>query len=242
MGEIEFTPTFIRAKNKPVYRDWVTYWQIQLAKNELPRRGREPASRNSACFLDAIKQTSRENFILVDGGIIFDPVQPSEAHHILDHLFESLIADKESEPVKREFELLHRGWQKFVKKSGLKELAVIRESRTLRGHVGGVTRAFDFTAVLGNGTPEGALQKVIAGNQQSVNSASFMFEVIAKENSWKRSRFGSIVHATKDQLHEPEIKGAVAQLAEFSTILNVANIKDAVGAFRGMDVPKHGHS
>jgi hypothetical protein len=148
-----------------------------------------------------------------------------------------LVAGDELGQEVREFERLQIGWRRFAHRAHLVNNPLVHHGKSIPGTVGGIEREYRFTAVVGNGKPEGVIQKVIASNAQSVNSASFMFEAVRKQNHWKQNRCAAVVHAPDGQQHDNEVRLAIDQLRTLSTLLNVAYPKKAITDLKGMDLP-----
>ncbi|HKI38764.1 MAG TPA: hypothetical protein VKA46_43345 [Gemmataceae bacterium] len=85
-------PSFVRSLS--AYKQWVRFWRKELEKAAVrPLRGGEPVPRSSPDFLKVLAATGRGNFLLMDGGLLLDPVTEGELPQLADYLYKALVAE-----------------------------------------------------------------------------------------------------------------------------------------------------
>ena len=234
-------PNSIRARNHSVYRGWVRFWRDEIKKPELPIPGGKKVAMSSPDYLDALRYSANRNYLLVPGGFLMDRVESQSEHDALDELFRILVADELAEDSK-ESALLREGWKRVITKAGLKESPHFQPEKHIPGSIRGVQREYRFSAVIGNGTPEAVLQKVVVSSDVSVNDASFKFAAVRDLYGWSDKRCASFIHVVPGthDVADSIIQSAVEQLRAFSTVINVAQPKRAVKHLKAMELPLNG--
>lgn len=91
-----FLPTKTAAKfvNEPeIYERWVEYWTWAVEKPHIrDYRARIDYPRTGPEFLDGLKTTAKENYLLCDGGEVTDRVAAKELTAAVGFLFAELVA------------------------------------------------------------------------------------------------------------------------------------------------------
>jgi hypothetical protein len=232
--EIKRWPDFIKVRNRPVYQDWLTFWrEIISAESVSTRQGK--VERMSEKFVDGLRATGRENFILVDGGLLFTEIDDENLSRATDELFKQLVDDSEPRHTDNAEKLDH-GWKRVVARSGLKRSPKFHPNGSIKGKFHQIERDYKFTAVIGNGEPEAALQKVSVGNNLSVNNASWMFDGLLK-NNWRKDRCIVFYYSgAEEEVGAAEVQLNIAQLKEVSTAINVVHPRAAVREFKDLGI------
>src|SRR5215468_10755115 len=88
-------PSFVTST--AAYKQWVRFWRDQLNQTNLI------AKQSSQQWLENLKQTSRGNFLLADGGMILDAIESSYLPKVTDELFQTIV---ESSPFEETRDLL----------------------------------------------------------------------------------------------------------------------------------------
>src|SRR5215475_6711156 len=91
------------------YKQWIEFWRAQL--------GNETPSKFSESGLNSLKDASRGNFLLVDGGFILEEVSPTYLPKLTDDLFQRLVDTSSSEDPKDP--ILEQIANNWIKKLGL---------------------------------------------------------------------------------------------------------------------------
>jgi hypothetical protein len=207
-----------------LYDRWVTFW-LKIADTGQVRVGNKVVERSDAAFFDAISATGRGKYLLFDGGESLSPMTMREVPSFAHQLFGDLVRPFETDPEQDEmtaealsfvsqcrvvFELAGFDFGKTGVHSGEK----------LPCKVGHATREFSVHYMLGSPrTPSAVAQRVDLTESKSVDSVSFMFEKLQKEQVIDRSRSIAFVR----QLDKPCIDGAEEQLREFAEVIDVSN-------------------
>jgi hypothetical protein len=78
-----------------VYEQWIAYWRKQIAKEAIASfaDGRVLVPRQSPEFLDVLRQSGRDNYILTGGGMVLDHVPANNLQRLLADLFAMLVHD-----------------------------------------------------------------------------------------------------------------------------------------------------
>jgi len=117
-GTIVKKPAFIGQKNLPVYTDWVSYWRAQMAKTALQMDG-DQVPKCDPVFLDALRKKCRENYLLVDAGLVPAPIEPQELKGAVAQLYEELVADGLMEKEDAPSVVLDQKSRQFFEQTGL---------------------------------------------------------------------------------------------------------------------------
>src|SRR5262249_58178483 len=82
-------PSFVT--NTGAYKQWVEYW-----RGEFSQKHKAAVSHS---WLEDLKKANRGNFVLVDGGVILDAVQPNQLAYFTNELFCRLVEPKAAEEI-----------------------------------------------------------------------------------------------------------------------------------------------
>jgi hypothetical protein len=210
--------TFV--KDKSLYRRWTEYWSDTLASEAITKKGWVSVTRDDPNFLEAIAESQRGNFLLVDGGFVTEPIRKNRLTDATRFLFEQLVSTPQIERRAAEIDSDKSTFQKICgrifEKAGLNS---IKAGRRIPCNVNAVHREFPVNYSLQNdGDLIAIYQRVFLSDEKSVDSASFMFEKFQASHAIaNRMRCGAIYRMTSES--EP-ISGALDQLALFSQPIN----------------------
>lgn len=92
-GEVDDTqiPSFVASTE--AYKQWIRYWRREIAEAALrPMAGGAAVPRTAPGFVDVLGQTEPSNYILADGGMIFDPVPVEKLSQVVSQLYATCVA------------------------------------------------------------------------------------------------------------------------------------------------------
>lgn len=224
------------AGGRHAYSQWITYWRMQLRKNEIRVRGkRKPISRGSPDFIDAIASKSKEQFMLVQAGDYPVSLAPAEVRVFANELFEKLVQTKSTADDHEEKSIKFKNvCNQLFKASGLKDHPEFRYStaREVPCVVGKDFLFFQFNHAIVEGPEDhektrAVFQRVFLDDQKSLASAGWMFEHVSKSDRKHKIRCGALVNARKDDEQDRDTRIKVAMLR--SAGASVVHANDDVG-------------
>jgi hypothetical protein len=248
----EHYPRFVRSRNYPVYKDWVSYWRQLLTQESLPAgRGRASVPRTSPEFLDALRLKSKENFVLVQGGIIPASVKPRELPKVAEDLFVELIDDGKSEDYElTEARLLAASTKAFLRHSGLKRHPSFNTHYPVQYSFYGVPRHVEFSFGLGGSAdnpspqPNALFQITRLSDKKDVNNSLVQFEGITRGEPaiLPINRCASFVYAAK-QLISEDATESLRSLEKVSKVIDLSDMDLAINEFKHLMGPLlNGHA
>lgn len=91
-GEVDecSIPGFVTSAS--AYKQWIRYWRDAFTRESIsPVSGGEVVPASSTAFIEALQQTGRGNFVIVDAGSVLDAVGKEELSAVVDQLFTQLV-------------------------------------------------------------------------------------------------------------------------------------------------------
>lgn len=232
-------PSFINAKSRDVYAQWVRHFRRALAKDCISPRGSDPVPKSSPEFLDALRSKSRGNYLLVSAGVLLDRVSAEDMDDTVDFLFEKLVGDQHQDPKDQEHRILRRSWKKVVSTAGLRRRSDFKERYNLRCSIEGVSRDLKFDNAIANGKPTAVFQHALLHRDESVNNAYVMLASVTRQQILPKDRCACIIYATDVSLAS-DVYSAIEMLRLHSTIINVGSEDDALDTLDSMSLPPAG--
>jgi hypothetical protein len=230
-------PQFVARKNRRAYRHWVQYWRVQIGKASLRASRTRMADRKSPAFVDALRLTSKDNFILVKGGNILQEVPRSESQQICDELFADLVEPPKAGSDVLAHRVLTRNWERFSADTGIKRRSDYHKGYELPCTIKGVRRPLEFSYAIANGKPEGLFQRTFLKQPEYVNNAAFVMEAVTEQSHiLPKSRCAAVVYAPDSDMDD-EAESAMQLLLAFGTVLNLAKPVEAAAALSEMNIP-----
>ncbi len=219
-------------KDKGMYDRWVTFWSDTCQSKVIEvGRGQEVAA-NSPDFVEALLNTQRGQYRLVDGGFVPEKVLVNDIDRMTDTLFSDLVATptmrKDAMDDVSSGTLLSRCKDLF-QQIGLSDREDFFTARKVRCQVGKITRDFQANYLVGNPSRHPViLQRVEIGEPRSVDSTSFMFERLLEKGVVEgKNKLAALYH-------DPNSDGAmIDQLSEYSIPINLSD-RDASRLIRGI--------
>lgn len=213
------------------YQRWLDYWQKLLTQPTIePLRG-SPVPKDAPEFLDVFAQTQKDNYLLVDEGIITDKVPAKHLNSAADYLFEQLVARKGLPTSPREQKAkLKAICSRLFADAGLSEREDFQRSFPVECQVRRIHRRFQFDYAVANGVLSAVYQRVQLPTTQSVNSATLMFEHIQESHNLDVARCAAIVQVDKQTSKDADSDEAksLEMLREFATVIDVTDYDTAI--------------
>lgn len=219
-----------------VYKEWIDFWRAEINKPKLRLSSHGDVDRTSPEFVDAILSTSRQNFMLVDGGFLLESLATSETENLAADLFREFVEEPSKQQAFDQFDSrrLRRDADSLLKQAELVKrkdffepfdwLCPIRETKL---HL-----KFDYA--LHDGTPYSLLERVSLAKQQSVMSAFSMFDAMLQANPQRltKDKCVAFVHASDEELEQSEMRESLKLVESTCTVINVCEASDAVERLR----------
>jgi hypothetical protein len=218
---------------KRTYARWVQFWEQLASKASITPRDGEPVERKNPQFLDALQKTQKGNYLLHEGGYVADRLLQRDVDNAAQYLFEELVIRQDQAPAN------HRNRQRRLKLAserifevtGLSQRPGFHRDYKLACRVGSVETPFTLSYGLGNGTPEALYQTVRLKSDQSVHDAAFMFEWLLKSQTIPaKEKCAALVRTKADDPQSAKIETSLEMLAEFATVVDLAQPNDAARA------------
>jgi hypothetical protein len=246
-GQVAFRfleqPAFV--KDRRAYRDWIDFWTSKLAQPGVSDRlRREAIPKSSPDYLDAFKTTARENYVLVNGGRLLDPVATGELGSLVDDLFQRVVEDRPPEE-KKDHErrtTLARACKSLVEDAGLKGNPHFKADHEIVcpiGASGAVTELFCFTYAYWSVAAKRLYQRVHLPDQltrllQSRHHAAWMFKNMVDKRFVEKDDCAAIVNVTEAEENAPDVAESLAVLSSVGRVVNVHHYKTALKEFKGL--------
>lgn len=210
------------------YKQWVQFWRDQLSENATP-------NQSPRQWLQNLKQTSKANFLLVEGGLILDPIEPSHLSKVGDDLFHRLVDSNPLEDTKDV--LLDQVADAIIKELRLRENRNFHTRYEVSCEVApNVAERFEFSHAYANGHLKRLYQRVPLARKpamlrRTVHDSAWMFEKVVQRGIIERRQAVTLVFATEDRKRDPEISRSLGVLSSVSRIANLADQAEALSAF-----------
>lgn len=220
------------------YRQWVDYWRLWVSRDKIKGDDGVEVKRSDVRFLDVLKQKSREQFLLIDGGFLMKDVGPKELPVLLDELFEELVGtgkpppklDAHAESAQR----LRQAAKKVLKESALDQRSDFQSNYNWLCPVGMTKQHFQFDFALHGRRPKMLMSRLLLWEQSDVESLAFKFEKMRDAYDLPREQCTALVYATNDILKEKDVKAAKKMMELFGTVVNLADENRAADSLRSL--------
>ncbi len=222
------------------YRQWVDYWRLWIMRDKIKGDDGVEVKRSEARFLDVLKQKSREQFMLIDGGLLMKNVGSNDLPELLNELFEELVGtgkpptklDAHAESAQR----LHNAAKKAMKEAALDRRPDFHSSFDWFCPVGKTKtkQHFHFDWALHGRRPKMLMSRLLLWNQSDVESLAFKFEKMRDAYDLPKEQCTAMVYATGDVLKEKDVKAAKKMMEEIGTVVNLADGERAADSLRSL--------
>lgn len=209
------------------YKQWVEFWRTELGKG---------SQRDfSETRLDHLKEASRGNFMLAEGGLILDDIQPTSLAELTDDLFQRLVeTNNPEEPKDPVLEQVANYW---IKELGLTNDGNFRSRYQILCPIAAtVEERFEFShAYMANGLQR-LYQRVPLTRKRShlrrtVHDSAWMFEKVVQHGIIPHDQAVALVYATNEHIRDPEIRWSLDVLNSVARVANLADHTQVLSAF-----------
>lgn len=234
-GEVDgrSIPAFVTSAS--AYKQWIRYWRDAITGTSLrPLGGGDVVSSSSPGFIEALQQTARGNFVVVDAGSVLDDVSEDELPKVADQLFAQLIeVSTAEEPRDIGFDEL---CDSLMVRAQLKDHRNFHDRYPVRCTVRGVDEEFLFSHAIANGTLERAYQRFPMPKrktqlQKNRDATAWMLESLLNTNVITPDRTVVLVDATPEQISQTEVDKTIRLLGSMSRVVNIHNEAEALAEF-----------
>lgn len=224
-------PRYLGVASRHAYREWIYYWRNQIERPSIILPDGRQVDREDPDFVDALRDMSKRQYLLANGGIIKQPIPASELDFVVNDLFEELVEvpSKSSQSLtqSRNAQLLARACKDVMLHSGIANRKDYFPEYPVVCPVGQSKQSFTFDFALHTTRPRMIMSRVFLWKAQSVQSTAFKFQSMQHAfPELSRERCAALVYhdesvgSTKD---EDDIRENVLLLKGIGSVINVAN-------------------
>ena len=223
--------------NSPrVYREWIDFWRCEINKPKLRLATRGEVERASPEFVDAILSTSRQNYMLVDGGFLLESLPVSETENLATDLFKEFVEEPSKQPAVDPFasQRLRRAADTLLKQAELSKSKDFMTPFDWLCPIRGTKQHFKFDYALHDGTPYSLMERVTLAKLQSVTSTVFMFDAMLQANPLRltKDKCVAFVQASEAELQQPDTHESLKLMESTCTVVNVCETKNVLERLR----------
>jgi hypothetical protein len=241
LGDEEALPRYLGVKDKTVYGDWLQAWKLQLTKPALEVGRGEKVDRTTSRFVDALREWSRGNFLLVDGGELLDPCSEDNIEEVTQYLFAELVGQtQDTETRESEYQQLRTATAHLLKRSGLAARSDLRRDEPVWYRAFGVQKYFQCDLVLGplNG-PYSIYQRVPLLNSRTFDSTAFHLHWFRQSREYPKERCAGFILPPRGTLTNEQARNRDI-LEQLVTVIDVAD-EDRASVMLSQIASRNGH-
>lgn len=234
-------PRRVGVRDKIAYQHWVDYWRAQMSKPCLSINGNgHKVSRESTEFLDALKERSKQQFILVDGGFLSGSIDRADIDEVAHDLFESLVDDRaySRDTSAEDAGVLKKAVASAIQSSGLDRVKGYQTRIPLTFRVNRHLLSFQFDVAVYKRAPRAVFQHAFLTRPTTVNSTAFMFDCLQKadEQHYRlpRDRCCALIRTTPETMDQPHAEDELNKLKMCGSVIDLARPDQAVEDLRGL--------
>jgi hypothetical protein len=243
-GEVDgrSIPNFVTSPS--AYKQWIRYWRDAISGTTIrPLGGGDVVASSSPGFIEALQQTARGNFVVVDAGSVLDEVGEEELPIVADQLFAQLVeanAPEESRDVG--FDEL---CDSLLTRANLKQHKNFHDRYPVKCVIRGIEEEFFLSHAVANGTLERAYQRFPIPKRKSLiqknrDATAWMFESILTNHLLTADKNVLLVDATPEQASQVEVEKTLRLLGSMSRVVNIHNEGEALAEFgAAAQIPAH---
>jgi hypothetical protein len=210
------------------YKQWVDFWRDLL-------KSRPPAAGGILHhWEDSLKRTSRGNFWLAEGGVIFDR-QTDDVQLLAEEMFRSLVEPIPSDDASDI--ALDSVADDIIRKLRLaRNVNFHTRFRVVCSVAPNVEENFEFSHAYKNGSLKRLYQRVPLSAKKTpfrrtVHDSAWMFEKVVQQRIVSREQAVALVYATDEQKKDPAVSWSFDVLGSVARLANLANPNEALAAF-----------
>jgi hypothetical protein len=233
-------PNFVTSTN--AYKQWVRFWRKELEKSDIrPLDGGEAVSRSSVDFLRVLASMSKDNFLLVESGMLLDRVEVGGLPDVADYLFRFLVEEVSTAEEPRD-PSLEEVCQRLIEETHLDAAPYFHRNYPLTCRVpGDATETFEFSYAYGNGSPVRLYQHLPLPRRRygknlkrNVHHVAWMFEKVIDQKVIAPEQGGVLIYPTPDQLQDDEVQKSLRMLSSMTRILDLQNYNEVRKEFESL--------
>ncbi|MCH8044519.1 MAG: hypothetical protein IID44_12445 [Planctomycetes bacterium] len=227
-GKGEPYPEQLAIHSTTDFKHWIDYWVFQANRAELSVNGGDPISRESADFVDALLSKARERYMLVDGGLLLDPVDENNIEDIADDLFHRLVrvSDKSHGPSP-----FTETCDNLFRDAGLKHRDDFHTRYPIVCERENTQQELRFNYVIGNGKAIAAFQRVTPSDLQNFASSAFCFECVRDARILPKNKVGALIDLSANE-NAPASR--IELLGHLATIIPIQDHDQAIETLHEM--------
>ncbi len=221
------------------YKQWVRFWRIEIEKSEIePISGGCKVARSSSEFLSVLQTANKGNFVLVEGGLLLDPVNSEEMPDVADRLYAMLVDGSGLEESRDQ--TMEDICDRIIQEANLTQNPNFRTRFEVKCEVATNTEErFEFSHAFVNGSPQRLYQRVPLSKKKTVlrktvHDSAWMFKKVIDAGIIQAGQGGVLVYATEEQKAEPAIDQALRVLGSVTRVLNLADEQLVRAEFEGL--------
>jgi hypothetical protein len=187
--------------------------------------------------VEALQRTGRGNFVLVDAGIVLDPVSEEELPALADQLFAQLVeAGAPEEPRDLDLDTI---CEQLLERTHLNKHKNFYSNYPVRCAVNGVEEEYVFSHAFANGTLQRLYQRLPmpkgkARLRKNVHDAAWSFEQVFKQGIVDSQNAAVLVCVTKEQEAQPEVAKSLQLLGSLTRVINLRDEPVALREFESL--------
>ena len=243
-GEVDgrSIPGFVTSPG--AYKQWIGYWRGAVnGPTFKPLSGGDILSVSSPAFMEALQQTGRGNFVLVDAGVVLDEVSEEEMPALADQLYAQLVeAGTPEEPRDLDLDLV---CDQLLERTRLNAHKNFYSNYSVRCRVNNVEEEYVFSHAFANGTLQRLYQRLAipkgkARLRKNVHDAAWSFEQVFKQRIVDPQQAGVLVYVTPEQEAQPDIDKSLKLLGSLTRVINLRNDEAGQQEFEPLaKLPEH---
>ena len=226
-GEVDgrSIPSFVTSAS--AYKQWVRYWRDVFLAGRLtvPASG-EVVDVTSPGFAEALQETSRGNFVVVDAGTVLDEISAEELPDVADQLYAQLVDVRSLEEPRDD--VLDAVADRLLQQMNLPANPKFHRNYPVRCSVNGVEEEYIFSDALANGAPQRLYQRLRlprnkAGLRKNVHDTAWSFEQVFKQKIIEPMHAGVLVYVNEEQRSQPDVDKSLRLLDSMTRVINLAH-------------------
>ncbi len=235
-------PSFVTSGN--AYKQWVRYWRDVFVAGRItvPASG-ATVDVTSPGFPEAVQETSRGNFVVVDAGAVLDEVPVGKLSAVADQLYAQLVdAKTPEEPRDADLDAVADG---LLDRIGLRSHRNFHRDYTVQCAVNGVQEEYVFSDAFANGSPQRLYQRLAIPKskvrlRKNVHDTAWSFEQVFKQNIVPKDHAGVLVYVNEDQRSQPDVDKSLKLLGSMTRVINLWDEREGLIEFEALAaLPQH---
>ncbi len=223
-------PAHLHVRSDNAYRQWIEYWRGKIERGAVVRSSGEKVHISEPQFLTELLIRSKEQFMLVEGGVISSRIQKDELADVADDLFSELVLPPPSAaagPRDREHQeaarTLKRSAKLAIENASLDQRKDFFPNYNMTCKVGSTLQHFAFDYAIHPGRPAVLMDELPLWKLESVQSTAYRFGCMQAAYGIPAKKCASLVYATEKDMQQEAIQQALKLMESLSTVINVSD-------------------